>query len=345
MADDATCGSSFTITNQLKLGPLQDNGGPTLTHAISPGPAFDAGSCETPKDQRGASRPFPTGGKCDIGAYEWGIHDLAENTFGMGGGTVTTDSEGDGATPSDRVETTVTTPNGGFVSIQESDVNLPAPHEFRFLYQQVYITAPEALDGAWIEIVFWLDASLYDKKYDVNEIAVYKDLGVLPDCGPTRPILFDPCVASRVRLDDPLHLNDVVITVLTTTASVWNFGVPVVNVDAQIQVISVERPLAGKTQPGGIFPMKATLKNIGPDLSNLFFRVAALSYLDGIGPHPELANRNPGSPAGVGAELDAELPGGTWENGETFSITFNVLVPKVAKFVAIVHAFTLAPAP
>ena len=57
------------------LGPLQNNGGPTLTHAMQSGsPAIDAGSCTdidgnpVRNDQRGVPRPqHPT---CDIGAFE-----------------------------------------------------------------------------------------------------------------------------------------------------------------------------------------------------------------------------------------------------------------------------------
>ena len=54
-----------------KLGPLADNGGPTLTLALLAGsPAIDAGSdgnC-SPTDQRG--EPRPAGLHCDIGAFE-----------------------------------------------------------------------------------------------------------------------------------------------------------------------------------------------------------------------------------------------------------------------------------
>ena len=72
------------IDTDPQLGPLQDNGGPTLTHAIGIGsPAVDAiaeGDCSTIEgetlttDQRGYIRPFNgdhvgTAG-CDIGAYE-----------------------------------------------------------------------------------------------------------------------------------------------------------------------------------------------------------------------------------------------------------------------------------
>jgi hypothetical protein len=57
-----------------KLGPLQDNGGPTATMALLAGSAaIDAiapgsASCAGAHDQRGVMRP--QGGGCDIGAYE-----------------------------------------------------------------------------------------------------------------------------------------------------------------------------------------------------------------------------------------------------------------------------------
>jgi CSLREA domain-containing protein/uncharacterized repeat protein (TIGR01451 family) len=69
-----TCGLSATgdLTNtDPLLGPLQDNGGPTWTHALLPGsPAIGAGdnSACPDTDQRGV--PRPQGTTCDIGAYE-----------------------------------------------------------------------------------------------------------------------------------------------------------------------------------------------------------------------------------------------------------------------------------
>lgn len=54
-----------------KLGPLADNGGPTLTMALLPGsPAIDAGSAvgAPATDQRGVARPQGPG--VDIGAFE-----------------------------------------------------------------------------------------------------------------------------------------------------------------------------------------------------------------------------------------------------------------------------------
>jgi hypothetical protein len=66
-----TCGTFF-YTGNPGLGPLNDNGGPTFTHALLEGsPAIDAipiDSCLLPTDQRGVTRPLGYG--CDIGAYE-----------------------------------------------------------------------------------------------------------------------------------------------------------------------------------------------------------------------------------------------------------------------------------
>ena len=73
MSDDGTCGAGFTQKTlaQINLGPLRDNGGPTLSRALRlPSAAIDAGdnaSCP-PTDQRGVRRPAGSG--CDIGAYE-----------------------------------------------------------------------------------------------------------------------------------------------------------------------------------------------------------------------------------------------------------------------------------
>ena len=68
-------GPADQINTDPMLGPLQNNGGPTLTHALLAGsPAIDAGDPNfTPPpdyDQRGAGYPRVANGRIDIGAFE-----------------------------------------------------------------------------------------------------------------------------------------------------------------------------------------------------------------------------------------------------------------------------------
>ncbi len=77
---DGSCALTFAgdiASGTANLGPLQDNGGPTWTHALLPGSAaIEAGNdeyCSTDivnnLDQRSTARP--QGLHCDIGAYEY----------------------------------------------------------------------------------------------------------------------------------------------------------------------------------------------------------------------------------------------------------------------------------
>ena len=74
---DGSCtlvGTDATARNP-RLGPLADNGGPTLTHALLAGShAIDSGAVCPAKDQRGVSRPRDGDGNgsatCDRGSVE-----------------------------------------------------------------------------------------------------------------------------------------------------------------------------------------------------------------------------------------------------------------------------------
>jgi hypothetical protein len=80
-----TCGFDLDGTDQvdvtegqLNLGPLQDNGGPTMTHALQTGPVVSAAidqipeaDCGVTTDQRGEPRPAgPDPKQCDVGSFE-----------------------------------------------------------------------------------------------------------------------------------------------------------------------------------------------------------------------------------------------------------------------------------
>jgi beta-glucanase (GH16 family) len=74
LVQDGSCSpvaSDQVVGGDVHLGPLANNGGPTLTHALLPGsPAIDLADAATspPTDQRGVSRPQGSGP--DTGAYE-----------------------------------------------------------------------------------------------------------------------------------------------------------------------------------------------------------------------------------------------------------------------------------
>ena len=68
-------GAGDQINTEPMLGPLQDNGGPTFTHALLPGsPAIDAGDpnihCTACYDQRGPGYDRVRGGRIDVGSFE-----------------------------------------------------------------------------------------------------------------------------------------------------------------------------------------------------------------------------------------------------------------------------------
>jgi hypothetical protein len=70
-------GHEAAFSGDPLLGPLSDNGGDTLTHALSlESPAVDAlptSACTCPIDQRGLPRPEQAGSArptCDVGAFE-----------------------------------------------------------------------------------------------------------------------------------------------------------------------------------------------------------------------------------------------------------------------------------
>jgi hypothetical protein len=77
--------SDLTGVADVKLGPLADNGGLTLTHMpAADSPAVDAGSatCSPANDQRGVTRP--QGAACDIGAVEWTNDVIFQDGFESG---------------------------------------------------------------------------------------------------------------------------------------------------------------------------------------------------------------------------------------------------------------------
>jgi hypothetical protein len=91
------CPGTSERTLDLFSGLLADNGGPTPTIAlVTPSPAINAlptGDCldlsghPLTIDQRGFGRPFPMGGLCDTGAFEFGASAVGPGIGGIPPGT------------------------------------------------------------------------------------------------------------------------------------------------------------------------------------------------------------------------------------------------------------------
>ena len=133
------------------------------------------------------------------------------------GGSISTDSEGNGASGQDPLETTVTTPVAGAVSIHET-ASGTAVAGYDILGHQVEITAPASTAGNPLRLVFLLDGSLGTA---VQAASIFRNGSLVPGCtdasGTASP---DPCVLGREALSG----GDARLTILTSQASRWNFG-------------------------------------------------------------------------------------------------------------------------
>ena len=175
------------------------------------------------------------------------------------GGTVTTDSGGTGATETDPVQAAVTTPSAGLVTIQADDVSGSPPEGFELLGEQITISAPDATVESPLVLVFRIDSSLIPAGQDHTTIQVFKDGSAtpIPACTGAPQAIPDPCVADRQSVD-----GDAVITVLSSTASVWTFGVSEfdfsgfaspVNNPPTINTVNAGRAIPVKFSLGGDF--------------------------------------------------------------------------------------------
>jgi streptogramin lyase/lysophospholipase L1-like esterase len=135
------------------------------------------------------------------------------------GSTVSTNTT---TSPEDQVGTSVTTPVAGTVTIDEGSTTTPAPSGYSLLGQQVEITAPDASAAEPLVLEFRLDASLLPPGIDETTIQVFRDGAPITDCdaGAASTATPDPCVAARAATTDGVEL-----TVRTSQASSWNFGV------------------------------------------------------------------------------------------------------------------------
>ncbi len=139
-------------------------------------------------------------------------------------GKVTT-NEGGGATGTDQLETSVTTAGAGQVTICEKLPVLPDPPGYTQFGQQADISAPQATTARPLTLTFWLDTSIVPPGATASQVQVFKDGSLVPGCsGTPNTASPNPCVQTRVMLTGT-QAGDVQITVLSSVASSWIFGV------------------------------------------------------------------------------------------------------------------------
>ena len=180
------------------------------------------------------------------------------------GGTLST-ATGDGtASSSDPLNTTITSPVGGAVSITETSTAQQAPSGFTFFGKQVNIEAPQATVENPLILKFVLDASLLPEGQDPNTIEVFRNGTLAGECadasGTASP---DPCVSKR----EALAGGDVAITVLTSHASAWNFAAPSYEFGGFYSPVD-NLPTLNKAKAGSAIPVRFSL---GGDMGLNFF--------------------------------------------------------------------------
>jgi uncharacterized repeat protein (TIGR01451 family) len=176
------------------------------------------------------------------------VGEQVSQTVGAGGSV----STGSTAIPTDPVETTVTTPNPGTVTIREVPTTAQnGTTGYNLIDQQVIITAPSATATSPLVLLFEIDASkLYPPT--ASTITIFRNGVAVGNCPGQTTASPDPCVSDRTTLAN----GNVRLTVLTSAASRWNFGIHV-----PYAFIGFFEPLDGKTtaQAGSAIPVTFSL--------------------------------------------------------------------------------------
>jgi hypothetical protein len=219
----------FTPTLDWATGggaPLLDGVSPTQLSEYNCGGNFDIGSPEldgfevTGAFSPGLAEATGTWSADTTAGTLSGTFDVGRVTTAVSG-SGTTLSTGSGATPSQPLQTTVTSPTSGSLDLSESTVSNPGSFSgFQLLNEFVKIDAPSATASSPLQFTFELDASVLGGA-TAQSLEVFRNGGIVPNCAGAPGVASpDPCVSSRVMLPD----GNVQVTVLSSGASVWNFG-------------------------------------------------------------------------------------------------------------------------
>jgi hypothetical protein len=226
---------SYTVTATDTVDPS-----PTVSCAPASGSTFPLGTTPVNCTATDAS------GNTATGSFNVTVAiDQASGSVGAGG-TVSTPNP---PAPSNPLQTSVTSPNAGDISIVEVPASGTPPTGFAFLGVQAVISAPAATAGSPLVLEFRIDASLLPGGVDFTNVAISRDGVLVAACTDPTAASPDPCVASRSALAG----GGADLTVRTSHASTWTLlgpatsGPPVITVPANIGVVT-----PGPVPPQGV---------------------------------------------------------------------------------------------
>ncbi|MBI3010067.1 MAG: hypothetical protein HYY57_03675 [Candidatus Omnitrophica bacterium] len=113
-------------------------------------------------------------------------------------------------------------------------------------------------------------------------------------------------------------------------------------VNGYLNLDDVDVPPAGSVPPGGIYAITATFTNTSSSfLKQPFFKVAQLKYNSNpLTPAPECTSCDRNG-TGVDCEQDVDIQNGfVIAPGESFTITFDILLPRIANFTFLTNAYS-----
>jgi hypothetical protein len=213
--------SGNTMTGTLYLGPDDVGGYPILATVNCNDVTLGTVAGVTFEGTFAADGKHMTGTWQGLGIAGIFSTALATDAVSTDGTTLTTDPAATGATADDPVQATITSPTSGNLIIEHASVASATLAGYQLLDQIIHIEAPPATSVAPLSFGFELDSSLLHGAV-AADVAVFRNNTLVPNCtGAPGVAVPDPCISSRVDLGN----GNVGITLLTSTASIWSFGV------------------------------------------------------------------------------------------------------------------------